>query len=434
MIGKSGFREENLYSIWEKFCKSRNWSKDLRLQGLYAGELNRFEGPDYQGAEFELDGKVYRGDVEIHRQANEWYLHRHHLDRRYDNVVLHLVWDNYPLIMVCNTKMREVITLNLRQFPDFPSEKDQKVVCQFPDDAHDMTKETLGELALKRLKEREVQIKRLVESHSYDQVLYILLMRILGSPNNVRNFEHFSCLLPWERLISIKQRYNPSLSLWMAFFLNKSGLIARTSSYAYLKNLNHELEAIDNTTALSPMLWQLSGQRPRNNPVHHLQILAHWIHKFPHQSLYYTLKQLASSRFSFPLLFRKIQDLLSSPPPRHVKKNEMPGQKQQESQWGRAKIIEIIGNAVIPFLHWEAAGHQSYGFCDYLEEFFFFLPTTGRYAKLERFKKLSSFYRPYSRGFYINQALLFLQENFCKTETCHACPLMSGHKGIDKNL
>ena len=434
MIRKSVFREENLYFIWEKFCKSRSWSKDLRLQGLYAGELNRFEGPDFQGAEFELDGKIYRGDVEIHCQANEWYLHRHHLDRRYDNVVLHLVRDNFPVIMVCNTKMREVITLNLRQLPDFRQEKDQQNMCQIADENYDMTTETLGVLALKRLKEREAQIKQLVQIHSYDQVLYVLLMRILGSPNNVRNFELFSCSFPWERLMAIKQQYNPSLSFWMAYFLNKSGLIGRSSSYAYLKNLNHELEAIDNTGALSPMLWQLSGQRPRNNPLHHLQILAHWIHQFPHQSLYYTLKQLTSKRFSFPLLLRKIQDLLSSPPSRYDKKNEIPGQKQQDNQWGRAKMIEIIGNAVIPFLHWEAEGHQSYGFCDYLEEFFFFLPATGRYAKLEQFKKMSCYNRPYSRRFYINQALLFLQDNFCKTGTCHSCPLVIEHKGIDKNL
>ncbi len=434
MIRKSVFREENLYFIWEKFCKSRSWSKDLRLQGIYAGELNRFEGPDYQGAEFELDGKVYRGDVEIHRQVNEWYLHRHHLDRRYDNVVLHLVWDNYPVIMVCNTKMREVITLNLRQLPDFPLETEQGVMCQIPDDTSDIKNETLGALALQRLKEKEVQVKRLVASHSYDQVLYILLMRILGSPNNGRNFELFSCILPWERLMAIKQRYHPSLQLWTALFLNKSGLITRAPSYTYLKNLNNELEAIDNTTALSPMLWRLSGQRPRNNPVYHLRILAHWIHQFPHQSLYYTLKQLISRRFSFSLLMRKIQDLLSSPPSLYNKKNEKKGLKQQDSQWGRAKTIEITGNVVIPFFHWEAAGHRSYGFCDYLEEIFFSLPAPSRYAKLEQFKKWPTFNRPCSRRFYINQALLFLQDNFCKTGICHSCPLISGHKGIDKNL
>jgi hypothetical protein len=307
-------------------------------------------------------------------------------------------------------------------------------MCQIAEENYDMTIETSGVLALKRLKEREVQIKRMVQSYSYDQVLYILLMRILGRPNNVRNFELFSCLFPWERLMAIKQRYNPSLSLWKAYFLNKSGLISRASSYVYLKNLHHELEAIDSTGALSPTLWQLSGQRPRNSPLYHLQILACWIHQFPHQSLYYSLKQLVSRRFSFALLLRKIQHLLSSPPSRNDIKSEMPEQKQQGYQWGQAKMIEIIGNAVIPFLHWEAAGHQSYGFCDYLKEFFFFLPATGRYAKLERFKKMSCLNRPYSQRFYINQALLYLQDNFCNTGTCHSCPIISKHKGIDKNL
>ncbi|MCK4755186.1 MAG: DUF2851 family protein, partial [Calditrichia bacterium] len=103
---KSDFREENLYPVWESFCKSKSWSEDLRLQGLNAGKLNLFEGPDYQGAEFELDGKVYYGDVEIHRYTNEWYHHHHHLDRRYNSVRLHLVLHQQPEISVYTSDER----------------------------------------------------------------------------------------------------------------------------------------------------------------------------------------------------------------------------------------------------------------------------------------------------------------------------------------
>ena len=58
--------ETDLYHIWEDFCREGESTTDLSLRGIYAGRLNRSSGPDFQGAEFELDGKVYRGDVEIH--------------------------------------------------------------------------------------------------------------------------------------------------------------------------------------------------------------------------------------------------------------------------------------------------------------------------------------------------------------------------------
>jgi hypothetical protein len=63
MITQRPFSEEHLYPLWVQFCQAHRWSDDLRLQGLKVGKLNIFEGPDFQGAEFELDGVRYHGDV-----------------------------------------------------------------------------------------------------------------------------------------------------------------------------------------------------------------------------------------------------------------------------------------------------------------------------------------------------------------------------------
>ena len=99
-------KEKDFYQVWNNFCEQKLYLKDSKLKGIEPGILNEIEGPDFQGAEFELYEKIYRGDVEIHKDCTEWKKHGHHLDQRYDRVVLHLVAskDFYPVYNSKNQK------------------------------------------------------------------------------------------------------------------------------------------------------------------------------------------------------------------------------------------------------------------------------------------------------------------------------------------
>jgi hypothetical protein len=55
------------------------------------GRWNVQAGPDFQQAAIAFDeGPRLRGDVEIHCYASGWTAHRHHLDPRYNRVILHV--------------------------------------------------------------------------------------------------------------------------------------------------------------------------------------------------------------------------------------------------------------------------------------------------------------------------------------------------------
>ncbi len=60
------------------------------------GRWNLQAGPDFQQASIAfVDGARQRGDVEIHRYASGWIAHRHHLDPRYNDVILHVfLWND----------------------------------------------------------------------------------------------------------------------------------------------------------------------------------------------------------------------------------------------------------------------------------------------------------------------------------------------------
>lgn len=61
------------------------------LKIIRPGRWNRLEGPDFLGAELELEGRRVLGDVEIHFYQRDWRAHRHDENPGFDGVVLHVV-------------------------------------------------------------------------------------------------------------------------------------------------------------------------------------------------------------------------------------------------------------------------------------------------------------------------------------------------------
>src|SRR6476469_625155 len=89
--------EKLLQFLWQfqYFNKS-----DLKTTGgetieiLYPGRLNNNQGPDFSEAQVRIDGTILVGSVEIHLRTSQWIEHGHQLDSNYDNVILHVVFEN----------------------------------------------------------------------------------------------------------------------------------------------------------------------------------------------------------------------------------------------------------------------------------------------------------------------------------------------------
>ncbi len=85
--------EDILHYIW----KFRLFQKDLRttdgqqIEVIDVGLSNTNEGPDFFNAKIKIDDKVWAGNVEIHVSSDEWVKHKHHTNKNYNSVILHIV-------------------------------------------------------------------------------------------------------------------------------------------------------------------------------------------------------------------------------------------------------------------------------------------------------------------------------------------------------
>ncbi len=104
-------KEEFLQHIWKYglFKMPLRDMDDRPVELVHPGEHNRDAGPDFFNARIRSEGILWVGNVEIHRKASEWYQHGHHLDRAFDNVILHVVTE--PDCQVRNSRGREIRTV-----------------------------------------------------------------------------------------------------------------------------------------------------------------------------------------------------------------------------------------------------------------------------------------------------------------------------------
>jgi hypothetical protein len=426
-ITNVSFPEVTLYTLWQDFCNKKRQSPDNRIQGIHAGLLNRAEGPDFQGAEVEIDGIRYRGDVEIHLNRQDWFSHGHHLDNRYDRVVLHLVWNSAILDAepVTTSKNLAIPTYSLQTLePRSRAGKGMNMYsCHSPQMNRDLFLLQLQELALERLLEKGKRIQSLLAGVGKEQTLYQLMVRVLGSPNNSDNFQRFAAILTWPELQQIKRSVHPAIETWIGLFVYSAGFFDRTDRFRTLVEPIRQARVFYTGRCMPGGIWKSAGQRPWNSPLIRLLGLAHFIHQFRGPSLYQVFRDLFMSRIPNAGLLRELDNALNPQPSRFWQDNLYRPSIDPKVFWGRSVRTEIIGNILIPFFYQEALTAGSDGFAGYLEDFFLNLPRSMVYGRLKSYWQGPEWQNVPDRRFYITQALLKLQETFCQRDSCARCPL-----------
>lgn len=264
-----------LHYIWEHCLwagMAQRTTDGRKVEILSVGEHNRDAGPDYSHARVLIDDKEWVGNIEIHVSSSDWIKHHHHLDKAYDNVILHVVRTaDKP---VYNTRGELVPQCEL-QYPGdtdylsglFAAAKQMdsavaRIGCaeQLLHDPGLLTDGWRKTLLRKRLECKRASIMRLLEitKGSWEHALYISLARNFGFHTNSLPFEQLAINTP----LSYLQKHRNSLFQLTALLMGQAGLIDEPTmqkEYDFLR-IKFDLTPMDST------IWKHARLRPQNSP------------------------------------------------------------------------------------------------------------------------------------------------------------------------
>lgn len=241
------------------------------------GTLNRYAGPDFFNALVEVGGQLWAGNVEMHLKSSDWYAHHHEADTNYNNVILHVVWEDD--ISIFRKDGTQIPTLELKNYiaptllqkyqelfqhfsPTFiPCERDFGKFGSF------LVNNFLNRLYLERLEQKSKLVDGLLQktNNDWERVLFILLAKNFGTKINGDFFLHRAQQLKFALLR--KESHNPLgvESLLLGHFgllevedCTDAYYLQLKQEYAYLKR-KYNLEHYDGKP-------EFFGLRPANFP------------------------------------------------------------------------------------------------------------------------------------------------------------------------
>lgn len=315
------------HCLWAGFAQKTTDGQPVEI--LSVGEHNRDAGPDYNHARVRIGAREWIGNIEIHVSSSDWNKHKHHLDKAYDTVILHVVRTaDKP---VYNSRGEEIPQCEL-QYPDeqdylsglFQAAKKMdsagsRIGCaeQLLSDPTLLTEGWRRTLLRKRLDCKRASIERLltITKNSWEHALYISLARNFGFHTNSLPFENLALATP----LSCLQKHKNNLFQLTAILMGQAGLIKPEE-----EDLQREYDFMRQKFSLTPLdrsLWKHARMRPQNSPELRIRQFAMLLHQS--EALFSKILDVETIEDCYPLF--------------------------EATQMGKASIDILLINTVIPY-------------------------------------------------------------------------------------
>ena len=237
------------------------------------GLLNTDAGPDFFDARVRIGETLWVGNIEVHVLASDWNRHHHSNNRAYDNVVLHVVYDNDTPVTLQNCHTLPTIELK-KYIPNLVLNNYEALVSPptsvaipCADRLEAVPKlyldSTLDRLLLERLERKCDTVQRLLdESHgNWEQCCYWLLAHYFGGKTNSFPFE----LLATSTDMNLLARWRDRPQRIEALLMGQAGLLQGYFADEYPRQLQADYEALRQGAGLTPVsahLWKFFRLRP----------------------------------------------------------------------------------------------------------------------------------------------------------------------------
>ena len=201
--------------IW----KNRRLKQAIKLSNgeslhiISPGIENIHAGADFQHARIRIDELEWIGAVELHVKSSDWLLHRHDTDSSYENVILHVVWEND--LAIPYQEGSPIPTLCLANWVDMnelkPSLSDQHALACHPFFKQvpiESKSHMLQKMSIERLEQKSRAIQQIVVDKNFDweEAFYISLAKSFGFSLNAEPMLRLANSLPLKLILLYRDR------------------------------------------------------------------------------------------------------------------------------------------------------------------------------------------------------------------------------------
>jgi len=189
--------ENEVVRYWQRQMESnrRALTVDGRpVEVLYPGRLNDSRGGDFRDAVVQFGKDIKKGCIEIHSCTSGWQTHGHHLDSHYNQVVLHVAWQQDNLANTLLEAGEQVPTIVLDRDLAAMEEEGKRLPCTSIHSAElGLFLENLGAI---RLAEKSERFKSDIQRMGPEQAFFSGLLEGLGYAKNQQSFMELARRLP----------------------------------------------------------------------------------------------------------------------------------------------------------------------------------------------------------------------------------------------
>jgi len=386
------------------------------VQVILPGQYNTNQGPDFADAKIKIDDTLWAGTVELHIKTSDWKKHEHQNDSNYNNVILHVVWENDATanqVPVVELKSR-ISKILLQRYEELMNSS-AFIACE--KNIHTVRDITWKSWKERLMAERLLRKAKIVESYlqqnnfHWEETFWWLLARNFGMKVNTDAFEAVARSIP----LTILSKHKHQIHQVEALLFGQAGLLE--------KNPNKIREEDDYLLLLRKEYQFLQGKyaiRPIHIPIHFLRMR-------PGNFPTIRLAQLAMLVCESAHLFSKIKDAVSVKELKdwfdvtandfwhyHYMFNEISAFKKKNL--GASMIDNIIVNTAVPVLFAYGNYHSEQRFKD---------------KALQWLEEIGAESNSVTKGFhnigienknaYDSQGLIELKTQYCDRKMCLDC-------------
>ncbi|MBC5775197.1 DUF2851 family protein [Pontibacter sp. KCTC 32443] len=424
-------KEDFLHYIWQhQYYRKADLAttEGEPLQVLRTGYYNTDAGPDFREAILKIGDVEWSGSVEIHLRASDWRRHQHQTDLKYDQVILHVVWQADETIRRTDGTIIPVLELKDRVDTSlvYTYRQLQEARTTIPcanvwPAVPEITKTMmLGRALTERLEQKGQEVLQLHANynHDWEATAYHVLFKGFGFKINQEPMERLASALPTAILRKQQQLFQLE-----ALLFGQAGYLADAAT-DYAQQLAKEYNFMSHKyslqdTAMQRHHWNFMRMRPANFPTVRLAQLAAVLAN--RQSFFTAILEAQTIKQYEALFMVPVSEFWQQ----HFTFSPEPGKATKTM--GKDSAHNLIINVAVPLL--AAYSHFTVDRA-YLEKAIELLEKVK-----EALNKITRLYEELgwkATSAADNQAALSLYQNYCQPVNCLQCAV--GNKILKQNI